>query len=96
MRETDWETLVDRIGFARRACDVDIDLRVIDDSCMMDGAILRIASVLLAIVRGRTKGSKGNADGVEYQGRNNLRTLGRKKKRFDKLQHCVAVLGESV
>lgn len=68
MRDTGWETFVDRIGFARRACDVDIDLRVIDDSCMMDGAILRIASVLPAIVRGRTKGSKRIANGMKDQG----------------------------
>lgn len=67
MRDTDWISLVDRIGFARRASCVDIDLRVMDDSCM-DGAILRIASVLPAIVKGRTKCSKGNTNRMKIKG----------------------------
>ena len=61
---------------------------------MMDGAILRIASVLPAIVKGRTKGSLGNANGMNYQGW--LNKFMKKKKGFDKLHHYVAALGESV
>jgi hypothetical protein len=42
---------MERSGFARRASwDVEIDLRDIDDSCMMEAILERIASVLPAIV----------------------------------------------